>query len=300
MQADTLNQNGGILKTLEVFAADIKLSHSIFALPFVGVALTMTGLSGLTATRCLQIVTCMILARSFAMGANRYLDRHIDKENERTKSRALPAGRVNESAYLLVTLCCAVAFVLMAFTLSNLAGFLSPLLLLVLGFYSLMKKISWGTHWYLGFCLGLAPIATQLALYDEVTRPIILLGMAVTFWTAGFDILYSLQDREFDRSNGLHSAPAMLGHKKAIWLSRLSFVAMILCLNFAGRDFGAGFLWGLGVVFVALILGFEHWLIRDAMTQGTSKKINVAFFNLNALVSVVFLFFALLDFYGKS
>lgn len=300
MQTVSLNHRNGLFRVLEAFAADIKLAHSIFALPFVGVALTMTGFSGMTLLRFIQILICMVLARSFAMGMNRYLDRHIDRENDRTKVRALPAGLVNHKAYLAVTLACGVGFIFVAASLSPLAGRLSPLLLAVLAFYSLMKKISWLTHWYLGLCLGLAPIATELALFDHISWPIVLIGLAVTFWTAGFDILYSLQDREFDVTKGLHSVPAKLGHRKAIWLSRLSFVLMIVCLFGAAKEIGAGLWWNIGTGVVASILIAEHWIIRDAMVTGKSEKINMAFFNLNALVSVLFFGFALVDFYGRS
>ncbi len=300
MQTVTLNHRSGLRKILEVFAADIKISHSIFALPFVGVALTITGVTGISSLRMVKILLCMILARSFAMGMNRYLDRHIDSENLRTKIRALPTGKINHQAYLAVTLSCGALFIAVAASLSTVAGWLSPLLLVVLTFYSLMKKISWLTHWYLGLCLGLAPVAAELALFDQISMPIILVGFAVTFWTAGFDILYSLQDQAFDIENGLHSVPAKLGHRKAIWLSRFSFLLMILCLWIAGMEIGAGIWWKVGVAVVACILVAEHWTIRDAMVTGTSEKINLAFFNLNALVSVLFFVFALGDYYGRS
>lgn len=300
MQTNTLNQRSTIWQALQVFAADIKLSHSIFALPFVGVALTITGFSGLSGVRFVQILVCMVLARSFAMGMNRYLDRDIDEQNLRTKTRALPAGQVNGKTYLTVTLLCGLGFVVVSATLSPLAGYLSPILLAVLAFYSLMKKISWVTHWYLGLCLGLAPMAAELALFDRISVPVVALGLAVMFWTAGFDILYSLQDREFDLNKGLHSAPARLGHKTAIWLSRISFVMMTFCLWYSGDKINAGIWWDVGVAVVFAILAFEHWLIRGAMMTGKSEKINVAFFNLNALVSVAFFVFALLDFYGRA
>ena len=300
MQTLALNKSNQLLDNIKVFARDIKLSHSLFALPFVGVALTITGLVDVNFLKILKIIICMVTARSFAMGANRYLDRDIDAVNQRTRSRALPAGLVNPKSYLTITLLFGVAFIVTAFSLSNLAGLLSPLLLMVLAFYSLMKKISWLTHWYLGLCLGLAPIATQLALFDTVTMPIILVALAVAAWTAGFDLLYSLQDREFDQAHGLHSAPAKIGHRAAIWLSRGSFVLMILMLGVAGWSSSAGKWWFFGVAIVAAILSFEHWLIRGAMTTGKSDKINMAFFNLNALVSILFFVFSLVDAYVRN
>jgi 4-hydroxybenzoate polyprenyltransferase len=301
LQTQTVNERNKWISSLQVFAADIKLSHSIFALPFVVVGLTLVDLPFTQEPlRYLQILVCMVLARSFAMGMNRYLDRDIDRENARTKTRALAQGIVSSRSYLHITLLCGVGFVLVAASLSRLAGVLSPLLLLLLAFYSVMKKLSWMTHWYLGFCLGLAPVAAELALFDKISEPNLVVGLAVMFWTAGFDLLYSLQDREFDKGRGLHSVPAKLGHKSAIWLSRLSFVLMVVCLAWAGQIVGSGAWWFIGVAAVGGVLTYEHWIIRDAMITGTSNKINVAFFNLNALVSIVFCAFAILDFYGRS
>ena len=300
MQTIALNKDLQLLESLKIFARDIKLSHSIFALPFVGVALTITGAADINFVKILKIIVCMVTARSFAMGANRYLDKDIDAVNQRTRSRALPSGLVNPKSYLAITLLFGGIFIITAFSLSNLAGFLSPFLLLILAFYSLMKKISWLTHWYLGLCLGLAPVATQLALFDTVTLPIVLIGLAVAAWTAGFDLLYSLQDREFDQAHGLHSAPAKVGYRAAIWLSRGSFLLMILMLFVAGWISSVGAWWHLGVAAVAMILISEHWLIRGAMETGKSDKINMAFFNLNALVSVFFFIFSLADAYVRG
>jgi 4-hydroxybenzoate polyprenyltransferase len=289
-----------VLYSMGVFFRDIKLSHSLFALPFVGVTLTMTGLQGVDGGRLGMIALCMVFARCFAMGMNRYLDKDLDALNIRTKLRALPAGRASSRNYLLVTLLCGVLFILVAFQLSTFVGQLSPIMLTFLASYSFMKRLSWLTHWYLGICLGLAPLATEIALFGRVSLPIALVGLAVAFWTAGFDLLYALQDREFDVSRGLHSVPARFGHRTAIWLSRACFLAMIVLLVWAGVASHAGVFWMIGVAFVALILLAEHWMIRDALVTGYSNKINAAFFNLNAGVSVCFFTFALLNVYAQS
>lgn len=300
MQALPVSKKNRWPQAVAVFASDIKLSHSIFALPFVGVALTITGIAGVTAFQWIKILGCMVFARSFAMGMNRYLDRGIDALNSRTKVRALPSGLVDPRLYLAITITCGMAFVAMSFGLSKLAGFLSPVLLVVLAFYSIMKKLSWMTHWYLGICLGLAPVAAEIALFGRITLPVALVGFAVAAWTAGFDLLYSLQDKEFDKEQGLHSVPSRLGHKAAIWLSRASFIVMICALILSGELAHVGPIWYVGVMVVACILAFEHWTIREAMVTGTSSKINLAFFNLNALVSVMFFLFSALDVYVKS
>lgn len=295
MQTDVVASSNSITRSFRVFANDIKLSHSVFALPFVGVALTLTEVSSVSATRLVEIILCMIFARSFAMGMNRYLDREIDAENGRTVGRAIPSGKLSETAYLLLTAAFGVAFVVTTFSLSTLAGVLALPLLVVLAAYSFMKKLTWLTHWYLGVCLGLAPVASEIALFDRVTLPVAMIGLAVAFWTAGFDLLYSLQDREFDVNKGLHSVPAKLGHRAAIWLSRASFAVMTGILFYVGLITNAGFWWFLGVAVVSGILTWEHWIIRDAMVHGTSNKINVAFFNLNAMVSVLFFVFAIMS-----
>jgi 4-hydroxybenzoate polyprenyltransferase len=300
VQPFILTFKDNLLQNLNVFARDIKLSHSIFAMPFVGVALSLTGVDGVSGLQLCKVIFCMILARSFAMGMNRYLDRDIDAANQRTRVRALPAGDASPRIYLTITMFFGLGFIAASFTLSDLAGWLSPLLLAVLAFYSLMKKISWLTHWYLGVCLGLAPIAAEIALFNRVSMDVVLVGLAVTFWTAGFDLLYSLQDQEFDRAQGLYSAPSKLGHKAAIRLSRLSFLFMIFALISAGILSIAGMWWYIGVILVGGILIAEHWVIRDAMHTGHSNKINVAFFNLNAAVSVIFFIFSLVDAYAKS
>lgn len=275
-------------KSFGAFASDIKLSHSIFALPFVGTGLLIANITEIDARQIVLIVISMITARSFAMGMNRFLDSEIDRENTRTLKRAIPSGRLNRKTCLAWSLVFALGFILAAGALSNLAGWLSVPLLIVLSLYSFMKRLSWLTHWYLGMCLGLAPIAAQIALQDTVTLPVTLIGMAVALWTAGFDLLYSLQDTAFDKAKGLHSVPARFGPHAALALSIASFAGMILLLWTAGTLTGAGSWYWSGLWLILVILCFEHWLVRDAWQHGTSKRISAAFFNANAFVSIAF------------
>lgn len=284
-------------KSFGAFAADIKLSHSIFALPFVGTGLLMAGVNEMELSQLVLIILSMVSARSFAMGMNRYLDSDLDSDNSRTSMRAIPSGRLNRRTCLAWSLAFAVIFIVAANSLSSLAGLLAFPLLIVLSFYSFMKRISWMTHWYLGVCLGLAPIAAQIAIKDTVTLPVLLTGGAVALWTAGFDLLYSLQDRVFDVERGLQSVPAKFGPKAALGLSIASFVGMIVLLSLAGHYATVGrWYWG-GLSFVGLILCYEHWLVRDAWHHGVSKNISAAFFNVNALVSVAFFVCAVMDAY---
>ena len=237
----------------------------------------------------------MVSARSFAMGMNRFLDRKIDIANPRTANRMIPAGKISPNQCLAWSVTNAIIFILAAFSLSKLAGYLAIPLLLILMSYSLFKKFSWTTHYYLGLCLGLAPVAVQIALTGTVTLPIVLLGAAIMFWTAGFDILYSLQDIDFDKLKKLYSIPAKFGPKVSLTISRLSFTVMISLLILLGVTSKAGLIYYLGLTAISGVLVYEQWLVRDAKTNGQSKNINAAFFTSNAWVSVVFFCFSLLD-----
>lgn len=286
-------------RSIQVFAKDIKLSHSIFALPFALSALTFIPNAMISMSKVLLIVACMVSARSFAMGMNRYLDRKIDAKNPRTTSRMIPSAQITPGQSLTWSLVFGVLFVVFAFQLSNLAGILSLPLLFVLAGYSLQKHYTWLCHFYLGVCLGFAPIAVEIALTDAVTLPVVFVGLAVSFWTAGFDIIYSLQDRSFDEGAGLRSIPARFGFAGAIDLSRVCFAAMIFFLGAAGLLAGAGNIYFVGIAVIAAVLIGEHYLIRDARRDGTSKFLNKAFFDFNAFVSVAFLVIALSDYVAR-
>ena len=289
------------LRTLSAFAHDIKISHSVFALPFVATGVLLAKIPTPSLSKMALILLAMVSGRSFAMGMNRFLDRHVDSGNLRTQVRAIPSGTLTASQCLFWSIFFGLIFICTAANLSPLAGWLSLPLLAVLASYSFMKRLSWLTHWYLGACLGLAPIAAQIALVGTVTMETICVAAAVMFWTAGFDLLYSLQDRVFDRSHGLYSVPAVFGHRAAIFASRFSFVAMILFLAFAGWATDRHMFYWIGLISVGFLLFWEHWLVRDAMVDGQSKKINAAFFNVNAIVSIAFYICVLVDvlIYGK-
>lgn len=286
--SNEMSPNINFFKSSIYFFQDIKIAHSIFALPFAAVALLMIPLpeNMLATLPCLLV--CMVTARSFAMGMNRYLDRHIDKLNPRTADRLIPNGTLEAQFGLAWTLLMGLGFILTSFLISKLVGLLSFPLLLILAAYSLMKKLTWLTHWYLGFCLGLAPVAVSVALTGEASLPIILIGIAVMMWTAGFDILYSLQDQSFDQNKNLHSVPVKFGAVSAIYISRTSFVAMLLSLILCGIEAGFGVPYFLGLLIISLFLAYEHWLVRDVLKHGFSKNINKAFFNVNAWVGVLF------------
>lgn len=283
------------LRSFKAFATDIKLAHSIFALPFAMAAFVVSDIPFPGVVDVLLLLVCMITARSFAMGMNRFLDREIDRSNPRTTGRMIPSGALSPAQSFGWSMLAAAIFVVAAFGLSRLAGYCAVPLLLILMTYSLMKRLSWLTHWYLGLCLGLAPLAVEIAMKGEVSLPIVLMGLAVCFWTAGFDVLYSLQDIAFDRAKQLRSVPARFGPSLSLWLSRASFAAMVVLLVAVGNLIDAGAIYYVGVAVVGGILTYEHVLVRDAKETGHSQHINLAFFNANGLVSVLFFGFAALD-----
>lgn len=295
-----LSESRTLGRSLVHFAADIKIAHSIFALPFAASAFFVGNIPPPTLRQCVILVICMVLARSTAMGMNRFLDRHIDLSNPRTRARKIPSGQLTASQSLFWSLVSAVFFIVASASLSRLAGYLSIPLLFILVAYSWMKRLTWATHWYLGFCLGLAPMAIQVAMAGTLSLPIVLLGTAVMFWTGGFDILYSLQDLDFDKKLGLYSVPSKFGPAGAIWLSRLSFGVMVVLLTFVGEVSNRGALYFVGIFIISAILMAEHWLVRDAKKTGKSALIGVAFFNINAWVSVVFFAFVVFDYWIYS
>ena len=294
-----MSQNRLAPESLIHFFRDIKIAHSIFALPFAIVGVLIGQLALPSGKQILLSLVCMVTARTFAMGMNRFLDRDLDAENSRTAGRSIPSGRLSAKACLTWSLVAGVLFVAAAAGLSALAGWLAVPLLAVLASYSFMKRISWLTHWYLGACLGLAPIAVNIALSGEVKPSVLLVGIAVMFWTAGFDILYSLQDREFDIIHKFHSVPAAFGIKGSLILSRISFVCMIVCLLIAGIHIAAGTTYFVGIAIVSGILIFEQIHVSKIDFKSDSKRIGTAFFTANAWVSVLFYLFVQMDYLIK-
>lgn len=286
---------GGLLPKLAVFATDIKVAHSIFALPFAAVGLLIAGVEVPSWKQIIWLVLAMVSARTFAMGMNRVLDAEFDRKNPRTSVRAIPSGQILTSETLIFSILAGMVFVFAAFMLSHSAGLLSVPLLVILAGYSFMKRLSWVTHLYLGACLGFAPIAVSVALRESVPAAVIALGLAVMFWTAGFDILYSLQDVSFDRSAGLRSIPARFGPKNSLTISRGCFSLMVCLLLLSGYLSQAGIAWYLGVLAVSILLVWEHWLIAREGDHLSDTVIDKAFFTANAWVSVLFLLFVLID-----
>lgn len=287
-----------IAQSFGSFCRDIKITHSVFALPFAVAILFLYPVSMPSVQQCILLLGCMVAARSWAMGMNRYLDRNYDAMNQRTAARAIPSGQLSAKASLIWSVCSAGFLVGFAWLLNPIAGLLSGPLLIVLALYSLGKRFSWLIHWYLGLCLGLAPVAVIVALSGQWNWTAAGLGLAITFWTGGFDILYALQDLTFDREQGLKSVPARFGVRTSIFVSQISFVIAILLLLLVGWMAQQSAAYFAGVSIIAMILGWEHWLLRDVTACGRSAQSGRAFLFANAMVSLIYLSFVIISWVG--
>jgi 4-hydroxybenzoate polyprenyltransferase len=276
-----------LLRNLRVTLEMIKWEHSIFALPFAlcGAMLAAGGLP--TAHQLAWIIVAMVAARSAAMAFNRLADASIDAANPRTSARALPAGQLTPAFVATFVVISGLVFVAAAAQLNRLALWLSPVALAVLLLYSYTKRFTRWSHLVLGFALGIAPSAAWIAVRGSLDPRILLLTAAVTFWVAGFDVLYACQDFDFDRASGLHSIPRYLGISRALWVARTFHVIMLLLLAALLVAFGMGRVAIAGVAVVAVLLAYEHSLV----SAGDLKKLNAAFFTMNGVISVVFFVF---------
>ncbi len=271
----------------------IKFSHTLFALPFalVGYFLGVQHY-GFDYVVLLQVLGCMVLARTAAMAFNRLVDREWDAKNPRTKDRELPAGKLSTEMVKIAVLLCAIGFCLLALSINFLCFVLSPVALLVMLGYSYTKRFTALSHLVLGVALGIAPLGAYIAVAGGVTIVPILFVPLVVCWVAGFDIIFSLQDEEFDRAHGLHSIPVWLGTKGARWVSR---VLHLLC---AGVVVAIGFyieaeeiLYWMGAsLFIGLLIA-EHIMA----SVGGSRAIRIAFAVLNSWASVVYATFTIVS-----
>ena len=282
-------------KNFDIFSNDIKLAHSLFSFPFVLASLIIaeTKLSFINLLLILFSLTC---ARSFAMGMNRYVDRDIDQKNPRTSNRAIPAGKISSLSLLLLSLFFGGLFILSSLAYNNLTFYCSLPLLLVLGLYPFTKRWTALCHLYLGFCLALSPIAASIALEGSVPLSSYLIALALLFWVSAFDIIYATQDFSFDQKEKINSIPGLLGIQKALKVSQIFFVIMILSLVFLGYIIGSGLYYNIGLIIITGILFFEHYSLSKRKEY---TKIDPIFFTANAWVSVIFLVFVILDYYLK-
>ncbi len=279
-----------LVKLLRNLNELVMFKHSIFSLPFIFIAMVVAA-KGWFGWKLFGLGTlAAVSARNFAMGFNRYADRDIDAKNPRTASRPSVDGRLGAQSVLIFTLLNGAFFVFVAYLINDLAFKLSVPILIVLASYSLFKRFSSLAHLILGLSLGLAPIAGVVAVKAEVTLWSVLLAMGVMFWVAGFDLLYSLQDIEFDKKHNLHSIPSRFGKEKTFLIAKLfHLLAVIFWIGFAYTS-DSGFLTYLVVGMSGAILAMEHRIVARDFTQ-----IDRAFFTLNGYLGIIFLIFVILD-----
>jgi 4-hydroxybenzoate polyprenyltransferase len=269
----------------------VRFSHTIFALPFALASIALAWPSHpVTLNTLLWILVAMIGARSAAMGLNRLADRKFDALNPRTKAWELPRGAIRTSEAIALILISSLIFLYSAYQLNFVCLALAPLALAIIFFYSLTKRFTWASHLFLGLALALAPIGAWLAVsgssitLDELKTPLFL-GLAVLFWLAGFDVIYSLQDYEFDRRQGLHSIPVRFGIASALRLSGWFHLGTVLFLALVGLSAQLGIVYWLGFLAVSAVLWWEHRIVRP----DDLSRINRAFFDFNAYVSIGYL-----------
>jgi 4-hydroxybenzoate polyprenyltransferase len=283
------------------YASFVKLPHTLFALPFagVGVVLASWSASQVAAVDVLWILLAFTCARFAAMGFNRIVDRRFDALNPRTAQRELPAGRLTMPQAVVAVTAASLLFVVAAWLLNPLCGWLSPLALAWVFAYSYAKRFTSFAHYMLGLGLGIAPAGAYLALTGIWPQPwfaLPLLSAAVMFWVAGFDVIYALQDLDFDRRHGLHSVPARIGARRALQLARASHAAAFLLFALLPLVFPLGRIYFAGVLIMLALLIYEHRVIGNGDIRLLDlPRIDRAFFQANVGVSTALFTFTLLD-----
>jgi len=280
-----------MLKKIAIILEMIKFEHTVFALPFAftGALLAARGLPSWQTI--LWITIAMFGARSAAMGFNRWADRYIDAKNPRTKSRALPMGLVTPRQVIAFTLASSALLIIAASMLNPLSLYLSPLALVLLFFYSFTKRFTFFSHVFLGLAISGAPLGAWIAVIGKLEVPAIVLGIAVLLWLVGFDIMYALQDIEFDRGEGLHSIPQRFGIRHSLWIARAAHAVTMTALFWLASLLSLGWIYVLGVFISLCLIVYEHTLVRE----DDLSKLNFAFFNMNGYISLTVFFFTLLD-----
>ena len=279
------------LKNIKIIFTDIKIAHTVFALPFAVMSafLAAEGMPGLG--ELTWILIAMFGARNGAMAFNRIVDSKLDRLNPRTKDRALPARKSTAKQYWVFLILSSFVFLFSAYMLNSLAFALSPVALVIVFGYSFAKRFTALSHLWLGVAISIAPVGAWVAIREEISIESLVLGAAVVFWLVGFDIIYSCMDVDSDRSNNLHSIPQKFGVRTALRLAFSSHCMMILFLILLLFIPALGWVYFFGVILTAGLLFYEHSLVRE----DDLLLVNVAFFNINGVISVLLMFFVIVD-----
>jgi 4-hydroxybenzoate polyprenyltransferase len=279
----------------------VKFSHTIFALPFALIGFALGVRYQLINQLAIEnigfkfflVIVCMFTARSAAMAFNRYLDRHFDKLNPRTAIREIPAGIIKAEKALFFVFINAVVFIVATYFINTICFYLSPVALFVILFYSYTKRFTYLCHLVLGVGLSLAPIGAYLAVTGVFNILPLLFSFAVLFWVSGFDIIFALQDVEFDKSQSLYSMPSYWGIKTALTISRVLHILSATCVIIALFIGGFGYAYTIGLlVFIGMLI-YQHSIVKPT----DLSKVNIAFMTANGIASIVFSIFVLIDLY---
>jgi len=278
-------------RRLKTFAELVKFEHTVFALPFAyaGAFLAAGGWPGLD--KFWWVTVAMVGARSAAMSLNRLIDRYIDARNPRTAGRPLPQGRMKVPEVVAIIVLSLVVLYLAAANLNPLCVTLFPLVVFILVAYSYTKRFTWAAHFVLGLALGFAPFGGWIAVTGTIHPASLALGVAVGLWVAGFDLIYAILDVDFDRQEGLYSIPAVFGVRRALQVSSSLHIATFLILLGLFFYLGLGYLYLAGVLVTGILLWYEHAIISPS----DLSRLDVAFFNVNGIIGIIFFCFTLLD-----
>ncbi|MEI7473320.1 MAG: UbiA-like polyprenyltransferase [bacterium] len=287
-----MNKINSIKHKIFEYLEMIKFEHTVFALPFALAGMLLaksTGFPDIIAV--IMVITAMVSGRTAAMSLNRLIDADIDKLNPRTQDRAIPAGKIKKISALVLALISFIILTLATMQLPSICLKLLPMAIGILILYSYTKRFTELSHFVLGAALGAAATGGWIAVSGALTIPSVLWGIAVMFWVAGFDIIYAIQDIDFDREHKLFSIPAKLGAKNSLRLSKFLHVLTVLILAIISFIYPQGFFYYFAIAFIAVMFIYEHSLINE----NDLKKINIAFFNVNGYVSIAVFIFVLLN-----
>ncbi len=289
------------MQTVKNYLSLVKFSHTIFAMPFAMIGFTLGVMQPVAKTyttteivvKLLLVLACMVTARSAAMGFNRYLDRSFDEKNPRTAIREIPKGIISPNNALRFVIINCLLFTTATFFINKMCFYLSPVALFVILFYSYTKRFTSLCHLVLGLGLSLAPIGAFLAVTGSWENSFIpvLLSFAVIFWVSGFDIIYAMQDVDFDQSQQLHSIPTALGKRSALNFSILLHILSAACVVVIGFFANVHWLYWIGVAVFIGMLVYQHSLVKP----NDLRKVNIAFMTANGIASIVFAAFVIAD-----
>ena len=269
----------------------IKFSHTIFAMPFAFIGFFLASEKEIEWIILIYIILCMILARSAAMAFNRYIDRKIDKKNSRTSKREIASGIIKPNHALIFVIINSLLFIICTYFINSICFYLSPIALLIILGYSLTKRFTSLCHFILGIGLSLTPIGAYLAVNGSFSALPLLFSLVVLLWVSGFDIIYALQDEEFDKAEHLYSIPVLLGKKNALKLSQVLHSLTFVTLLYIGFVYEFQIYYWIGCIIFSNLLIYQHTLVKLDNLQ----KIDIIFFTTNGIGSIIFGIFVILD-----